>query len=382
MRIEASQINMNSGHASQTRYERTETLTTERRQTNFQGEESTQRISLTRSTNFTSKELLTYSDLRKRFSESQLEPDEQRLASLQSQPMANSANTTNASADAPFRLELSSDDRVRLLLIQQLMKSLTGKEFKMQLFDARPFKLDLELPSQPLPTITTPQVEAVSFQYHRQETFYQAENTHFQATGLVKTADGRSIDISLELNLSRELVQHNSFMLRVGQNLTDPLVINFNGNSAELTETRFEFDLTLDGRPDLIPSLGANSAFLALDKNNDGIINDGSELFGAITGDGFNELAAYDDDNNGWIDENDAVFQHLKLWVHPGNSDSQQLMTLSEAGIGAIYLGNAKTPFSLLQSGDSSLLGMIQSTGIYLSEDGSVGTIQHVDLTV
>jgi hypothetical protein len=382
MRIEASQINMNSGHASQTRYERTETLTTERRQTNAQGEESTQRISLTRSTNFTSKELLTYSDLRKRFSESQLEPDEQRLASLQSQPMANSANTTNASADAPFRLELSSDDRVRLLLIQQLMKSLTGKEFKMQLFDARPFKLDLELPSQPLPTITTPQVEAVSFQYHRQETFYQAENTHFQATGLVKTADGRSIDISLELNLSRELVQHNSFMLRVGQNLTDPLVINFNGNSAELTETRFEFDLTLDGRPDLIPSLGANSAFLALDKNNDGIINDGSELFGAITGDGFNELAAYDDDNNGWIDENDAVFQHLKLWVHPGNSDSQQLMTLSEAGIGAIYLGNAKTPFSLLQSGDSSLLGMIQSTGIYLSEDGSVGTIQHVDLTV
>ncbi|RAU19724.1 hypothetical protein DN062_01170 [Nitrincola tibetensis] len=382
MRIEASQINMNSGHASQTRYERTETLTTERRQTNAQGEESTQRTSLTRSTNFTSKELLTYSDLRKRFSESQLEPDERRLASLQSQPMANTANTTNTSADAPFRLELSSDDRVRLLLIQQLMQSLTGKEFKMQLFDARSFKLDLELPSQPLPTITTPQVESFSFQYHREETFYQAENTHFKATGLVKTADGRSIDISLQLNLSRELVQHNSFMLRVGQNLTDPLVINFNGNSAELTETRFEFDLTLDGHPNLIPSLGANSAFLALDKNNDGIINDGSELFGAITGDGFNELAAYDDDNNGWIDESDAVFQHLKLWVHPGNSDSQQLMTLSEAGIGAIYLGNAKTPFSLLQSGDSSLLGMIQSTGIYLSEDGSVGTIQHVDLTV
>ncbi|EXJ12759.1 hypothetical protein [Nitrincola nitratireducens] len=381
MRIEASQINMKSGHASQTRYERAETLTTERRQTNVQGEESTQRISITRSINFTSKELITYSDLRKRFGESELEPNNQVPANIQNQSTANTTNTGNVSADAPFRLELSSDDRVRLLLIQQLMKTLTGKEFKMQLFDARPFKSDIELPFQPLPT-TPPQVETVSFQYQRHETFYQAENTHFNATGIVKTADGRSIDISLELNLSRELVQHNSFMLRVGQNLIDPLVINFNGHSAELTETRFEFDLTLDGRPDLIPSLGANSAFLALDKNNDGIINDGSELFGAITGDGFNELAAYDDDNNGWIDENDEIFQHLKLWVHPGNSDSQQLMTLSEAGIGAIYLGNAKTPFSLLQSGDSNLLGMIQSTGIYLSEDGRVGTIQHVDLTV
>lgn len=45
--------------------------------------------------------------------------------------------------------------------------------------------------------------------------------------------------------------------------------------------------------------------FLALDKNGDSVINDGKELFGAATGQGFKELAIYDSDKNYWIDEND-----------------------------------------------------------------------------
>jgi hypothetical protein len=50
------------------------------------------------------------------------------------------------------------------------------------------------------------------------------------------------------------------------------------------------------------------------DRNGDGAIDHGRELSGATTGDGFAELAAYDEDGNGWIDENDSIYQHLRIW--------------------------------------------------------------------
>ncbi len=182
--------------------------------------------------------------------------------------------------------------------------------------------------------------------------------------------------------MSRELLQHREFSLQLGGALKDPLVISFDGKAAELSQERFEFDLTLDGQQELIPKLAGNAAFLALDRNGDAHINDGSELFGATTGDGFAELAEHDDDGNGWIDENDAIFEHLQLWLKPGEGNSQQLISLKDAGLGAIYLGNADTPFTLNGSLGEERLGVIRSSGIYLSEQGKAGLIQQVDLSV
>ena len=54
--------------------------------------------------------------------------------------------------------------------------------------------------------------------------------------------------------------------------------------------------------------LGSGSGFLALDKNGNGKIDDGSELFGTKSGDGFADLAEYDSDGNGWIDEKGRVY--------------------------------------------------------------------------
>lgn len=58
-----------------------------------------------------------------------------------------------------------------------------------------------------------------------------------------------------------------------------------------------------DGKQEEISKLNAGCGYLALDKNGDGVINDGNELFGVKTGDGFYELSKYDSDLNGWIDE-------------------------------------------------------------------------------
>ena len=75
------------------------------------------------------------------------------------------------------------------------------------------------------------------------------------------------------------------------------------------------FDIDADGEEESISYLQGGSGYLALDKNGDGVINDGSELFGTKSGDGFADLAEYDADGNGWIDENDPIFDKLLIWA-------------------------------------------------------------------
>ncbi len=124
--------------------------------------------------------------------------------------------------------------------------------------------------------------------------------------------------------------------------------------------------------------LGAGSGFLALDKNGDGIINDGSELFGALTGNGFAELAKYDQDGNGWIDEADEIFNKLLIW-QKDEQGNDVLRGLGAAGVGAIYLGSANTNFSLNSATDNHTNAVIRQTGMFLYENGESGTMQQVD---
>lgn len=71
-------------------------------------------------------------------------------------------------------------------------------------------------------------------------------------------------------------------------------------------------------------------------------IDDGRELFGPQTGNGFEELAGYDSDNNGWIDENDPIYNNLQIWQHDEYGNST-LIAVGKAGVGAIYLGSTQT---------------------------------------
>ena len=154
----------------------------------------------------------------------------------------------------------------------------------------------------------------------------------------------------------------------------------FDGNAVELTQRDFHFDIDADGRLDQIAFVGEGSGLLALDRNRDGRINDGSELFGAISGDGFGELAGYDQDRNGWIDEADSIYDRLRVWTRDGAGE-ERLMALGKAGVGAIYLGNLSTPFQLKDE-ENELLGQVRSSGLYLEESGAAGTIQQIDLVV
>lgn len=226
-------------------------------------------------------------------------------------------------------------------------------------------------------TPQAPQPPAWGIEYDVYEFHRESEKTTFEAEGVVKTADGKEISIDIALSMSREFVSETRTQFRAGEVLKDPLVINFAGNAAELTETKFAFDLDVDGHADQISFLKPGSGFLALDGNGNGEIDDGAELFGPQSGNGFQDLAAYDSDANGFIDEADPVFERLRIWQPSENG--HQLMGLGAKGVGAIWLGHLDTPFELKDSSNQQQ-GQIASTGVYLGEDGSAGSVQHVDM--
>jgi hypothetical protein len=280
-------------------------------------------------------------------------------------------------------------DRLKIAIVSMMVKALTGRE--MQLFDASDLQRGVDEAAQSGAALSDvkPTSEAVpdaeasagwGLVYEYSEYHHESEQTSFSATGVVKTEDGREIAFSAELNMSRSFTSRTQLNIQAGDALKDPLVVNFNGAAAELTQQAFSFDIDVDGEEDQIHFVGPNSGFLALDRNGDGEINNGSELFGARTGDGFAELAEYDEDGNNWIDENDSIYQSLRIWSKDAEGNDS-LMALGQRGVGAIYLGNVATQFDLKDDANT-LQGRIQSSGVYLHENGAVDSIQQVDLVV
>lgn len=276
------------------------------------------------------------------------------------------------------RSSLNNDPKLALLL--NMIERLTGR--KVRVFDAAELQSDKGSATPPAAAAAAnPPPAGFGVEYDRHESYTEQEQTTFSASGTVTTADGRQIAFQLELNMQRSYHEESDVSLRLGDaaRKTDPLVLNFSGTAAQLSDQRFAFDLNADGSTEQINFAAAGSAFLAFDRNADGVVNNGSELFGPSSGNGFNELAALDGDSNGWIDENDSAFKNLRLWSRNSIGENT-LQSLSQAGVGAISLSHIATPFDI-KTNANQLLGSIRSTGIFLQEDGSAGTIQQLDLT-
>jgi hypothetical protein len=313
----------------------------------------------------------------------------------QAAPHPQSQRVTTAEVEDAASLEASGEDltpmdELKLGILKMLLERLSG--IKIKVLSPREFKAKLqELQDQglqmqrqlPRPQAAPRQAPRGDFAlaYDYSYTRTERESTQVDMAAQVQTSDGKTIDVSVQLGLSRQWVQHEELHVRAGdQKLLDPLVLNFNGSSAQLTERQFQFDLNADGRQEQIAFLKPGSGFLALDKNGDGRINDGSELFGPQSGNGFQELARYDQDGNMFIDEADAIFQQLKVWTKDANGEDR-LLALGQAGVGAIYLGHIGSEFRL-DDPNGEQAGQLRDSGFFLREDGSSGTVQQIDLVV
>ena len=212
------------------------------------------------------------------------------------------------------------------------------------------------------------------------ESVREQERSDFSSIGKVRTADGRTLDFRLDLTLSRDYQAQRTSIRQEQVVLRDPLVINFSGAAAAFSERCFAFDLDVDGQTENLRTLAPGCGFLTLDMNADGRVNDGSELFGARSGDGFADLARLDSDGNDWIDEADPAFNALRIWQFDATGQAS-LSTLREQGVGALYLGAIETPFSLTDD-ENRMLAQIRASGVYLREDGGAGALQQIDLAL
>ena len=207
----------------------------------------------------------------------------------------------------------------------------------------------------------------------------EVQQVSFRSSGSVTTQDGKSFEFKLDFDMSSRFEQYFARTTKDIISMCDPLVLNFAGDIADLSDQKFSFDLDCDGKAEEISLLKGGNGFLSLDKNGDGIINDGSELFGTRSGDGFKDLAMYDADSNGWIDENDDIFDALKIW-YKDSDGTDKLLDLRESGVGAIYLENADTDFNLRSADTFNINGAIKRAGIFLYENAMAGSIVHLDI--
>lgn len=361
MKINSSQVSMDS--------ERTYTNSTQVTQATLMRQSGTNNMTFSNTTFTTAYAQYSSTTAKQYDSFIRSTPTGRDAQALVSDLYTNLSNNTVTIENAKSALEKFHEELIERL--EQLMERI-----KQQLLGGSGFAsdsiLDLTTSSQPGTFWTR--------QDYQDITITETETTTFNGKGSVVTADGRTIDFNISMEMSRKFTE-TSERLSSGTEyiLTDPLVIQLDNAPETISDQKWFFDIDGDGIKEEISQLAKGNAFLALDANGNGKIDDGSELFGTKSGNGFKDLAAYDEDGNGWIDENDSVYSKLKIWVKD-SSGNDKLMNLAQADIGAIYLGAANTQFSHNTADTNQTQAVVRQTGFYLHEStGAAGMIQQID---
>ncbi|WP_151712762.1 calcium-binding protein [Acinetobacter bereziniae] len=170
----------------------------------------------------------------------------------------------------------------------------------------------------------------------------------------------------------------------------DPLILDLDGDGIEtVAHNKLNgalFDNDADGLKTATGWVSPHDGLLVLDRNGDGIINDGTEVFGDNTSlkngekakHGFDALADLDTDKNGKIDANDEDFNKLKIWRdlnQDGKSQESELFSLTDLGIKSLNVNYKDTNTTLAGN------NILTQVGSYEKTDGTTHTMGDVNFS-
>jgi len=189
-------------------------------------------------------------------------------------------------------------------------------------------------------------------------------------------------------NLEEALENSRQRTSRRRRRRRDPLALDLDGDGIETVAlngfTGPMFDHDGDGAREATGWFAADDGLLVLDRNGNGKIDNGSELFGDNTilangetaAHGYAALADLDNNEDGIIDDSDARYADLKVWRdlnQDGVSQSDELFSLAEVGVATIETSFLET--NIEQNGNE-----IIATGQYTKTDGSTGETADANL--
>lgn len=183
----------------------------------------------------------------------------------------------------------------------------------------------------------------------------QRQQSNGASTGTQGPATGGALGGTSELNLDNFKNALAGGIKFIGSTLTNlinmtPLVLDLDGDRFFRSAPTVLFDMNADGVNEQIDWVASSEGFLAFDRNGNGRIDDGSELFGDATpigldrertDNGFKALASFDANNDGLINGKDAKFSKLLVWKdlnHNGKSEAEELSNITEHGIVSLKL--------------------------------------------
>jgi hypothetical protein len=200
-----------------------------------------------------------------------------------------------------------------------------------------------------------------------------------QLTAQVDDGKGGTVtqSVAVKVKVSREYLETSEARLRVGDApKQDPLVLDLTGTGIDLTgiEQGTVFDLNADGHAERAAMVQGGTALVWMDRNGNGTLDNGSELFGDARGaaNGFEALGSLDANGDGRVDAFDPAFRDLRFRTNGAGGAAD--LTAEAAGVSALELPHVSLPAAL---GDAASLDAV---GVFRRTDGSLGVMADVRL--